>query len=77
MCCDLGVGPAPLPLKGLTPGALAAGMRDLLQQLPRYAAAAARVAAELSQEDGLGAALASVCATLPARRLHAGEREGC
>jgi hypothetical protein len=62
-CAQLGVGPPPLSLKGLTAAQLGAALQALVCD-PAYEAAAARVAVGLNQEDGLEAALLSVHRTL-------------
>lgn len=66
MCAQLGVGPPPLSLKGLTSAQLLQALQTLVRD-PAYQAAAARVAAGLTQEDGLEAALLSVHRTLVCR----------
>lgn len=63
MCARLGVGPPPLPLKGLTAGALAGALQQLLDN-PHHARAAQAAAAALTQEDGLEGALLSIRQTL-------------
>jgi UDP:flavonoid glycosyltransferase YjiC (YdhE family) len=63
VCAGLGVGPPPLPLKGITVQQLAAAMQQLLNQ-PSYSQAAQAVCEGLQQEDGLEAALLSVQRTL-------------
>jgi UDP:flavonoid glycosyltransferase YjiC (YdhE family) len=63
VCARLGVGPPPLPLKGLTVQQLAAAMQQLLTQ-PSYSQAAQAVSEGLQEEDGLEAALISVQGTL-------------
>jgi len=57
---ELGVGPAPVPLRRLTAARLAALIRDLTvgTDAARYRARAAEVAAEVRREDGVAAAVA-------------------
>jgi hypothetical protein len=57
------VGPPALSLKGLTAGQLFAALQQLVRK-PSYLTAAQKVAAGLTHEDGLEAALLSVHRTL-------------
>lgn len=59
ICQQLGVGPAPIPLKELTVASLVSGVKQLVS-VEGYRQAAAKAAAALAQEDGLSAAAASV-----------------
>jgi UDP:flavonoid glycosyltransferase YjiC (YdhE family) len=61
---QLGVGPAPIPLPDLTAERLLTALHQLVEQQDRYSAAAAKVAGELRNEDGLAAAVASVARML-------------
>jgi hypothetical protein len=61
---QLGVGPAPIPLPDLTAERLTTALHQLVRQQEQYSAAAAKVAGELLNEDGLAAAVASVARTL-------------
>jgi hypothetical protein len=67
-----GCGPAAIPLTELTAERLLAALQQLVAEQDRYSAAAAKVAAQLKDEDGLAAAVASV-----ARTLAATEEGGC
>lgn len=66
LCHSLGVGPKPLPLKGLSSKALASALPELQQ--PRYTAAALVVARRLASEDGVAAAVEGVLRTAAAGR---------
>jgi hypothetical protein len=63
---QLGVGPAPIPLPDLTMERLLAALQQLVAGQEQYSAAAAAVAGQLQEEDGLAAAVASVARTLRA-----------
>lgn len=65
MCARLGVGPPTLFLKGLTAAQLSTALQQLVSHASYYTAAE-KVAAGLTHEDGLEAALLSVHRTLHA-----------
>jgi hypothetical protein len=69
---QLGVGPAPIPLPDLTAERLLTALHQLVKQQEQYSAAAAKVANELGNEDGLAAAVASVARTMSAPRPFGG-----
>eukprot|EP00887_Chlorella_sp_A99_P005118 scaffold25.g5118.t1 len=55
-----GLGPAPFPVRQLSAGRLAAGLREGLARLPELAANAEEMARQLHREDGVGTAVALI-----------------
>ncbi len=61
--CRLGIGPPPVPPASITPGKLAGILTDIVEE-GRYARNAARLAREMSDEDGVAGVLDIVLNTM-------------